>query len=201
MSMNRILICIAVFVMAAFSAMAQGDSLDKLVKALDEQSASFDYTFSTSGSLKLTGSGIVKVQGACFYLKGNGLEVWSDGESIWTLDTAAKELYIDSVDQSGTDISNPAQILGSAETAFTKQLATSDMVVLVPKGRSEVKQIKLVMKDKVNPILTKVSATTSDGTVTDFVIKNMKYGKTLPMEQFKLDEKTLSKDYIITDLR
>lgn len=199
--MNRILICLTVFVMTAFSAMAQGDSLDKLVKALDEQSASFEYTFSTDIGFKMTGSGIVKVQGTCFYVKGNGLEVYSDGESIWTLDTAAKELYIDVIDQSGTDVSNPAQILSSANTAFTKQLTTSDMVVLVPKGKSEIKQIKLVMKDAAKPVLTKVSATTSDGTVTDFVIKNMKYSKLLPIETFRLDEKTLSKDYIVTDLR
>lgn len=199
--MNRILICLTVFVMTAFSAMAQGDSLDKLVKALGEQSASFEYTFSTDLGFKMTGSGTVKVQGTCFYVKGNGLEVYSDGESIWTLDTAAKELYIDVIDQSGTDVSNPAQILSSANTAFAKQLTTSDMVVLVPKGKSEIKQIKLVMKDTVKPVLTKVSATASDGTVTDFVIKNMKYSKLLPIETFRLDEKTLSKDYIVTDLR
>jgi len=183
------------------AAYAQGDSLDKLLAAIGEESASFEYTFASSGQVKMTGSGTVKVQDKSYYLSGNGLEVWSDGESIWTLDRSAKELIIEATADSGMGITNPAQFLSVAGEAFNRQLATSSMVVLVPKDRSEIKQIKLYMNDAAKPVLTKVSVTVSDGTVTDFTIKNFKYTKKEPSNAFAFDEKTLSKEYLVTDLR
>lgn len=190
---------LAAFVSVA--AFAQGDSLDKLLAAISEESASFDYSFASSGQVKMTGSGKVKVQNKSYYLSGNGLEIWSDGESIWTLDRSAKEMIIESTADSGVGVANPAQFLSVADEAFNRQLVTSSMVVLVPKDRSEIKQIKLYMNESARPVLTKVSVTVTDGTVTDFTIKNMKYSKKESNDTFKFDEKTLSKDYLVTDLR
>lgn len=199
--MKRLFAIIAFLATCAFQMSAQQDSFDKMLSALSAQSASFEYSFSTNASIKMTGSGKVLVQDTCFKVEGNGLEIWSDGESIWTIDRAGKEGIIEDVSDSSMDMANPAQFLASAKTAFTRQLTTSSMVVLVPKAKSEIKQIKLYIKDGENPVLTKVVATTSDGTDTEFTIKNMKYSKKQSVESFVFDTKTLSSDFIITDLR
>ena len=46
-----------------------------------------DYSFTMpTKKAKMTGNGSVKVQGTSFIVDGNGLEIWCDGKTRWTID-------------------------------------------------------------------------------------------------------------------
>lgn len=49
----------------------------------------------TNGTLVLL-SGSLVLQGDCYHAKGNGLEIYSDGHTRWTVDRESKEVYIES---------------------------------------------------------------------------------------------------------
>ena len=53
------------------------------------------YSYTTTVPIALNFSGDAVVQGECYHFSGNGLEIYCDGESRWTLDTEAKEVYIE----------------------------------------------------------------------------------------------------------
>ena len=53
------------------------------------------YSYTTTVPFALSFSGDAVVQGDCYHLVGNGLEIFCDGENRWTMDTDAKEVYIE----------------------------------------------------------------------------------------------------------
>ena len=88
-------------------------------KALTEcLSVEYEYSTVISG-LKAVGAGTVEVQGNTYHMKGNGLEVFCNGESIWTIDEAAKEVVIDPCD-AVTDayVANPLLLLADLDSYF-----------------------------------------------------------------------------------
>ncbi len=56
-----------------------------------------DYSVEVSETTDLTGQAVITFQGKAFAMSGNGVEAYCDGSSLWTMDTAAKEAYIESV--------------------------------------------------------------------------------------------------------
>jgi hypothetical protein len=53
------------------------------------------YSYTTTVPFALTFSGDAVVQGECYHFSGNGVEIYCDGESRWTMDPEAKEVYIE----------------------------------------------------------------------------------------------------------
>lgn len=58
-------------------------------------SLAYNCSISTNGTLVLL-SGSLVLQGDCYHAKGNGLEIYSDGHTRWTVDRESKEVYIES---------------------------------------------------------------------------------------------------------
>ncbi len=56
-----------------------------------------DYEVYVSESSKLAGQAVITFQDTAFNMSGNGIEAYCDGTSLWTLDSVAKEVYIESV--------------------------------------------------------------------------------------------------------
>lgn len=59
---------------------------------------SFDFTYEVTGNVPLKGSGTVVAQKDCFIVKSNGVDVYCDGKSKWTVDEKAKEVYIENAE-------------------------------------------------------------------------------------------------------
>ena len=59
----------------------------------DRISLHYDCTFTQDTPLKL--SGTLTVQGDCYRASGNGMEIYCDGATRWTVDPASKEVYIE----------------------------------------------------------------------------------------------------------
>ena len=59
----------------------------------DRVSLHFACTFTQDTPVKL--SGTLLVQGECYRAVGNGMEIYCDGATRWTVDPASKEVYIE----------------------------------------------------------------------------------------------------------
>lgn len=90
------LIVIALLSLFCFAAGAQ--DLDTVRKKLDVSRIRVDYSFIMQ---KVHCSGTITVQIPCFKASGNGIDVYSDGVTRWTVDPESKEVYIE--DAEGPD--------------------------------------------------------------------------------------------------
>lgn len=124
---------------------------------------SFDFSFTAEGDMTVTGNGSAVIQDDCYHVDTNGLDIWCDGQTRWTIDKESKEVYIE-------DAGNVASFIDYMDTR--KLEGTS--------GRVELGL--------------------TDGTEVHLDVKNL--NMTDPQNLcFTFDTGTLSKDYVITDLR
>lgn len=56
---------------------------------------SCDYTYETLGTVKVKSAGQAVLQGDCYRIGVNGMELYCDGETLWTVDPDAKEVYVE----------------------------------------------------------------------------------------------------------
>ena len=178
-------------------------------KTLSDACASFGYTYSMSGQVPLSGSGTIRLQGDSFIMKGDGLEVYCDGATRWTVDTAAEECYIESVKEGGLDYeANPALLVGAVDKAFKLKKTVSTtfngqkvtQAVLEPATKDgNITELSLMLTSAKKPAGLLVN--TSDGNVITVTVKDFTLTPTTAREAFALDTKKLNKDYFITDLR
>ena len=195
-------------VLTAFTAAGQNIVSD-FAKTLRDGCATFGYSYSMSGQVPLSGSGTVSLQGDSFTMKGDGIEVYCDGATRWTVDTVAEECYIEEVKAGGRDYeANPALLVGAVDKAFkltgTKAATFNGQkvteAVLVPAAEGgNITELSLMMASAQKPsgLLVK----TSDGNIITGVVRDFAVGGKAAEKDFRLDMSRLGKDYIVTDLR
>lgn len=194
---------------------AKSKTLDAFVSKVSTSLVSFDYSFTMpTRKGKVTGNGAVKVLGSSFRVDGNGLEIWCDGKTRWTIDRVSEEALVELVDDSyDSYATNPALMISSVDDAFREvSFGTSkfegkvvDVSALSPvnkgKGSMDISSLKLFFKSGTT-VLTGAEVTLNDGSVSYFTISNLRFedaGKS--KESFRFDEKTLESSYVVTDLR
>ena len=194
---------------------AKSKTLESFVARVSASLVSFDYSFTMpTKKAKMTGNGTVKVLGSSFLVDGNGLEIWCDGKTRWTIDRVSEEALVESVDDSfDSYATNPALMISSVDNAFNEvSFGASkfggkvvDASVLSPvskgKGSMDISSLKLFFRSGTTALVG-AEVTLNDGSVSDFTISNLRFeeaGKS--KESFRFDEKTLDSSYIVTDLR
>lgn len=194
---------------------AKSKTLSAFVDKVSVSLVSFDYSFTMpTKKARMTGEGTVKVQGTSFIVDGNGLEIWCDGKTRWTIDRISEEALVESVDDSyDSYATNPALMIASIDNAFREESFGSskfggkvvDASVLTPankgKGSMDIAGLKLFFKSGTT-ILIGAEVTLNDGSVSEFTITNLKFeGAGKSKESFRFDEKTLDSSYVVTDIR
>lgn len=214
---KTIIIAVVALLASSMVSSAKSKTLTNFVDKVSSSLVSFDYSFTLQSSKtrsKMTGSGKVKVQGNAFMMDGNGLEVWCDGATRWTIDRLSEEALVESVDDSAESYAtNPALMISSVDDAFeevsfgasTFQGKAADASVLSPihKGRysMDIAGLKLFFKSGTSSLIG-AEVTLNDGSVSEFTISDMSFADLLETkESFRFDEKTLGSSYVITDLR
>ncbi|MDO5443426.1 MAG: outer membrane lipoprotein carrier protein LolA [Bacteroidia bacterium] len=183
--------------------------VDSFVATIGGKCASFQYNYSMSGQVPVSGSGEVTLQGDSFTMKGDGLEVYCNGTERWTVDTEAEECYIESVDAASLDYeANPALLVGAVDKAFEfrksksstfEGKSVSEAVLSPVSNDGNIKEVSLFITGAGVP--AGAVLTIDDGTAITISIKNWTLGGQKDCEAFCFDTKKLSKRYIITDLR
>jgi len=140
----------------------------------------FHYTYSLSkdgAPMKQVTEGEVTVEDNAFLLTGLGLEVRSDGQTRWSIDREAEEVLIEKVDKDDL-VTNPALFIQSYKDNLDK--------IRVNGSSSDGLDVTLVLDGE---------------TSARFVLKDIRFLSRQGKSDFTLDVKSLSKSYVITDLR
>ena len=140
----------------------------------------FHYTYSLSqGGRPMTQvtDGDVVVEDNAYLLSGLGLEVRSDGTTRWSVDREAEEVLIEKVEKEDI-LTNPALFISSY------------------KGYMD--RIKV---NASSPNSLDVTLILDDETAARFVLRNIVFLDKQGKSDFPLDEKSLPKSYVVTDLR
>ena len=93
-------------------AAAGQDALDRLIASSRTGRLEFDYSFSSGLDTRMTGRGHALVQGECFFINGNGLEIYCDGKTAASIDRESKEVIIESIEgEDCGNYGNPASLI------------------------------------------------------------------------------------------
>lgn len=205
--MRRILTFIFA-VLACFSASAQErQAFDAFASSLTSGEVSFKYSFKVKADVPLSGNGSAVLSGDSYVIKGNGLEIWCDGKTRWTVDRTACEAYIETVEEDSSDyLANPAMLLGTLSKAFeikeskngTFNGSATKNIRLVPAiADTGLDSVVLYLSGN-NPRGVKI--TVDDGTETVFVITSYSVKEPGGIK-FSFDVSGLDSSYVVTDLR
>ncbi len=201
---------IALSMMLSLLSSAQTDALSVFRSKVLDSCVEFAYDFEAGLTTKLCGSGKAVLQGECFSVVGNGLDIKCDGKVVWTVDRSAKEALVESLEVDGANniYANPALFITYMAESFTvksQARATFDgkncvKAVLLPKIKGDLSEITLYLSADGN-ILYGAETKVKDGTVTKFTIPSFSFVEKKPLSVFTVSESSFDKSYIITDLR
>ena len=185
---------------------AQGP-LDAFAGQLASGEVTFKYSFEVQGDVPLKGSGQASLQGPCYHVFGNGLDIWCDGKTRWTIDQSAREAYVEAVEVESSDyLDNPATLLSSLSSAFEidgdKEVTLGGKrlreVLLTPVLEDTGLQRVILYLDGAVP--ARVSITVEDGTKTLFRLSDYAVHQKSGAA-YSFDTASLGSDYVVTDLR
>lgn len=89
-----ILISVLSFCLGSF---AQTEKIDAILPLLDSNRVVLDYDciITADNGVPVSYTGNLTAQKGCYILKGNGVEIYCDGGTRWTIDPKSKEVYIE----------------------------------------------------------------------------------------------------------
>ena len=198
----------SILLLASCLMAAAADPFRTFASRVAASCVSFDYTFeSMHDGVKFTGNGSAAVQGEAFRMEGNGLKIFSDGKTRWTVDADAQELIIEPVDAAATDfISNPALLVSAADKAFdavpagaaTFKGQTVSAYSLTPRKDVGISRLQLYFRQDE---LVGVSLTVDDGTTSEFALSHLTFADPGSLAAFRYDERSAGSGWVVTDLR
>lgn len=192
----RRLLLISILSLVSFAAWSQSP-VESLAAKLSSSTVSFSYSYVIKMQFNLKGSGKVSVCGSAFRMEGDGLVICCDGTTRWTADEEAKELIIESVEDSQSAFAvNPALMIGALDSAFTLTSQGGGSYTLVPKTESGIRLLKLNFK---GDRLSSASMTLSDGSSADFTISDMVFSAPSSPSSFQYGP--VDSSWVVTDLR
>ena len=197
------MIAASLMAVAASAQTAHGTALDKLCHALSTSCVTMKCTYSINVSnTRMAGNAEVAVQGDMYTMKGNGLQVFCDGAKVWSVDSAAKEVYIESVDALETNsLANPAALFMHLGTSFKVASSTQSggkhSYNLKPKAACGVLSADLVLSPEGTPI--SAVFVLEDGLKVEVDIESMSIEKTKPEDVFR-PQVSFGSDWIVTEL-
>lgn len=139
---------------------------------LADSRVSASYSYDVDGTVPVGGKGTVIVQGNCWTSKGNGMRIYCDGTSIWTVDEEAKEVYIEQAMDDSVQSVVGRFIDKATEIRSSKGVITGSFTDETSGGK-----VRFRIAD------VKSTPTSSD------------------LSAFRLRTETLGKDWVVTDLR
>lgn len=211
--MKRTIISVAsafLLLLGAGNAAAQNaDLLKDFYDKVLSSSVNMSYSYSTMMSgVKVKGNHTLEVQNDLWHMKGNGLEIWCDGSTVWTTDPVAREVIIDhaALSEEG-DLSNPALLLVRLEDWFDvkeeRRLpdGKSVLYILVPKPDEEIniEYFNIVIR-KSDKMPVSGSFALDDGTSVDVTFISMAMTPKKPVSYYRPSQ-SFDSSWIVTDLR
>ena len=162
-----------------------------------------DYTTEIQQT-QVVGRSEILVQGNMYAMKGNGLEIFCDGNTVWTIDAAAQEVVIEPCFPGECDyMANPALLLTDLDDVFTvsgsRSLGSGRMEYTLDSCvRCGISKAVLVLTQEGKIISADFSL--EEGGDLKVNVSSMKKTEEKQMSFFSPDRK-FNSDWIVTDLR
>jgi hypothetical protein len=200
----RYLTILFLTVVAPFGLAAQNNALlDRLYDTFANNCIALDCTYSIeSDAVPVKGQCEIEFQGTSYKMKGGGLEIFCDGESVWIMDADAMEAIVEPVsDDSFSYMSNPALLFRDMDKVFDLKGASAGgsgmRYSLSARKPCGVKSAVLDI-DK-NAVLQKAEFTMDNDCVIKIDVKSV---NALPKkENSAFAPGKISSDWVVTDLR
>ncbi len=109
---EKIVLTAFVAVLSCAAALAQSP-LDRLYNAFSSSCVELVLSYEGRfGKTLLKGEATLLVQGDSYFMSGNGLDIFCDGESVWTVDHDALEAVVETAENvTGAALGNPALLI------------------------------------------------------------------------------------------
>ena len=177
--------------------------LDKLYETFDSGCVLMECNFGVdSDGVLVKGRCEVEVQGKFYRMQGNGLDIMCDGESVWVMDTSAKEVVVEPLnDDPSSYMSNPALLFRDMDKVFTMTGASASGSGISYKlsARKSCGVRNAVLDIDTDGTLRNAEFTLDNGSIMKVNILSVKI---LPLkEKSCFIPGEFSSDWIVTDLR
>ena len=151
--------------------MAQ-NSTESLKQLLDGNRVSFSYALTVQEKVPVRTNGTALIDGECYRISGNGLDIYCDGSTKWTVDTQAKEVYLEPSDGTREFLADPSAWLEMVHNLTVGEKVVSG-VFRDPAG------------SEISFRFTSITSAPQSGTTTGFTF----------------DTSSLGSGWVVTDLR
>lgn len=165
-----------------------------------------DYSYVTRMSgVKVAGDGLLHVQDGMWRNEGNGVEIWCDGNTVWTVDPVSEEVIIEPVSEEEGSLVNPALLFVKMNDHFnlSKSLNAPDgksvILVLEPKSDVGIEYFNVEI-DASDVSIHGASFALEDGDEVKIKVSSMKGEEKKPATYFRPSQ-TFDSSWIVTDLR
>lgn len=165
-------------------------------------SVELEYELTVPNAL-VTGSSAILLQGDMYHLHGDGLDVYNDGNSVWTVDESSREVIIESAADVAEDYrGNPVLLLSRMDDFFKvesqKTVNSRRVYVLRATVECGISQASLELSS--DGALLSGEFSLDDGNVFSFNVLSMKKAEESHASSFSPQRK-FGSDWIVTDLR
>lgn len=164
---------VIILLLAAIApALKAQDSTESLKQLLEGNRVSFSYALTAQDKVQVRSDGTALIDGECYRISGNGLEIYCDGSTKWTVDTHAKEVYLESSDGTREFLANPSAWLGQVHNLTVGEKVVSG-IFRDPAG------------SEISFRFTSITSSPQSGTTSGFTF----------------DTSSLGSGWVVTDLR
>lgn len=193
--MKKILVILAILLsaMSVNAALTASDILQKSASALLKSGGvTASYTYKTGAYSE---SGTLYAKGKKYSLISSKRSIWYNGQSLWSLNPAEKEVTLSLPTAAEASALNPYMLVSSYKTEYTAQLVTSNIkgtygILLTPKNKSSyIKSATLCVRSS-NYMPVRLDITDRSGNKSTIVITNVKTGQKLGDSTFTYNAKS-----------
>lgn len=169
--------------------------------------AAYNYTTEISG-VRITGQQTLEIQNELWHMTGNGLEIWCDGQTVWTTDPVSKEVVIEAASISADgELTNPALILVRLHEWFDvkekrpSQNGKTVLYILSPKSGTDmnIEFFNLEIR-KADGMVRSGSFAMEDGNTVNLEFASMVMIQEKPVSYYRPSH-SFDASWIVTDLR
>ena len=157
----------------------------------------------TVQQLPVTGNTELLLQGDMYHMKGNGLEVFCNGEAVWTIDESTMEVVIEPCDAVyDAYVANPLLLLADLDSYFEitsqKRIGANTEYVLHAIRDCGISQAQILLTS--DGRIQTGNFTLEDGSIVTVKVISMKKAEEKPSVFFSSTRK-FGPDWVVTDLR
>lgn len=192
--------------MSALFSSQEASLLDKFISEASSSCVTMTCTWSTRISgVEVEGKGDINVQGNCWKMSGNGLEMYCDSSVLWVIDPSLKEVVVENAASDPSDgvLTNPALLFTQMKDVFditqAKEVSSggSTVYVLKPKLDNGIDYFNVELSSS---FLEGGTIALTDGTLIKIEVTSIEMTPLRPVSEFR-PKTVFDSSWIVTDLR